>query len=174
MRILLKALKKTFTSATLVGFIQYLILGFLISLIITVIFKTLLLWSGYLFLFLCIFLDRLVLVSKDIDEEEGDKPFLSEEEIDKGKTTLLSRVLKKTFSSRIKFVTILIFSFYVTVQLGYLSVFYIGVPLLLSSLYLINLVFSFLFDESGFIHPSLGSSDSIIGGDGGGGDGGGE
>ena len=167
MRILLKALRKTFTSATLVGFVQYLILGFLISFFpFQVIFGEFLLWSGYLFLFLLIFINRLELISKTVDEGKGDITFLSEEELDKEKTTLLTRVFKKTFYGRFKFIVSLIFVFICAVIGGIFE----GLGMLLA-FYLILFMFNFLFDESGFLH---GSSSGIDFGGGGGGGGGGD
>ena len=88
LRILLKALRKTFTSITLVGFIQFLILGLILSVLFSVLLKVFFnisfLWSGYLFLFIYYFLNRLIIISKTIDEEKVDITVLSEE-VDKEK-----------------------------------------------------------------------------------------
>ena len=152
MRILLKSLKKTFTSITLVGFIQYLIFGFIFSILISIIFDIFLLWSGYLFLFTYYFLTRLIMVSKTIDEDKVDTTILSEE-VDKEKTTLLSRVFKKTFPGRINFLFYLLLAFGFTVYIGFLEIFYIAVPIGLLAIYLIRFIHSFLTDESGFYRP---------------------
>ena len=179
MRILLKALRKTFTSITLVGFIQFLILGLILSVLFFVLFFvffdiSVYYWSGYIFLFIYYFLNRLILVSKTIDEEKVDITVLSEE-VDKEKTTLLSRVLKKTFPGRIDFLFFLLLAFGLTVQFGFLEIFYIAVPIGLLAIYIMRFVYSFLTDESGFLHPSSKSrlGDSGIDGGGGGGDSGG-
>ncbi len=173
MRIFLKALRKTFTSITLVGFIQYLIFGFIFSVLFLVLFNISFLWSGYLFLFIYYFLNRLIMVSKTIDDEKVDITVLTEE-VDKEKTTLLSRVLKRTFSGRINFLFCLLLAFGFTVYVGFLEIFYIAVPIGLLAIYLIRFIHSFLTDESGFLHPtsSSGLGDSGIGA--GGFDGGGD
>ena len=169
MRILLKSLKKTFTSITLVGFIQYLIFGFIFSILIAVIFDIYFLWSGYLFLFTYYFLTRLIMVSKTIYEDKVDTTVPSEE-VDKEKTRLLSRVFKKTFPGRIDFLFFLLLAFGLTVQFGFLEIFYIAVPIGLLAIYIMRFVYSFLTDESGFLHPSSRSrlGDSSIDGGGGG------
>ena len=156
MRILLKSLKKTFTSITLVGFIQYLIFGFIFSILISLIFDKFFLWSGYLFLFTYYFLTRLIMVSKTIDEDKVDTTVLSEE-VDKEKTTLLSRVLKKTFSGRFNFLITLLLAFGFTVYFGFLEIFYLAVPIGLLAIYLIRFIHSFLTDESGFYRPKSSS-----------------
>ena len=171
MRILLKALKKTFTSITLVGFIQYLIFGFIFSILISLIFDIFFLWSGYLFLFTYYFLTRLIMVSKTIDKDKVDTTVLSEE-VDKEKTTLLSRVFKKTFPGRINFLFYLLLAFGFTVYVGFLEIFYIAVPIGLLAIYIMRFVYSFLTDESGFLHPSSRSLLGDSGIDGGGFDGG--
>jgi len=89
LRILLKALRKTFTSITLVGFIQFLILGLILSVLFFVLFSvffdiSVYHWSGYIFLFIYYFLNRLIIISKTIDEEKVDITVLSEE-VDKEK-----------------------------------------------------------------------------------------
>ena len=173
LRILLKALKKTFTSITLVGFIQYLIFGFIFSILISLIFDIFFLWSGYLFLFTYYFLTRLIMVSKTIDEEKVDSTVLSEE-VDKEKTTLLSRVHKRTFPGRNSFLFYLLLAFGFTVYVGFLEIFYIAVPIGLLAIYIMRFVYSFFTDESGFLHPSSRSSLGDSGIDGGGFDGGGD
>ena len=161
MRILLKALRKTFTSITLVGFIQFLILGLILSVLFFVLFFvffdiSVYYWSGYIFLFIYYFLNRLILVSKTIDEEKVDITVLSEE-VDKEKTTLLSRVLKKTFSGRFNFLITLLLAFGFTVYFGFLEIFYLAVPIGLLAIYLIRFTHSFLTDESGFYRPKSSS-----------------
>ena len=174
LRILLKALRKTFTSTTLVGFVQYLILSFFSSILITHIFGELLLWSGFLFLFLVIFINRLELVSKTVDEGKGDIPFISEEELDKEKTTALSRVFKRTFYSRKQFIVFLIIAIFGAVTGRDFELFFI----VLAAIYLILFMICFLFDESGFLgNPRFFTStrEGPMGSEGGGGgcDGGG-
>ena len=172
MRILLKALRKTFTSTTLVGFVQYLILGFLISIFpCQAIFGEVLLWSGYLFLFLLIFINRLELVSKTVDEGKGDIPFISEEKLDKEKTALL-RVFKRTFYGRFKFIVSLIFAIYGMLYFRAFEAIFI----VLAAIYLILFMICFLIDESGFLLDQRFSSAEKKGGpigSEGGGDGGG-
>ena len=154
LRILLKALRKSFTSITLVGFIQFLILGLILSVLFFVLFFvffdiSIYYWSGYIFLFIYYFLNRLILVSKTIDEEKVDITVLSEE-VDKEKTTLLSRVLKKTFSGRFNFLITLLLAFGFTVYFGFLEIFYLAVPIGLLAIYLIRFIHSFFTDELGF------------------------
>ena len=177
LRILLKALRKSFTSITLVGFIQFLILGLILSVLFAVLlevfFNIIFLWSGYPFVIINYFINRLILVSKTIDEEKVDITVLSEE-VDKEKTTLLSRVLKKTFSGRFNFLITLLLAFGFTVYVGFLEIFYIAVPIGLLAIYIIRFVYSFLTDESGFLHPSSRSRLGDSGIDGGGFDGGGD
>ena len=170
MRILLKALRKTFTSITLVGFIQFLILGLILSVLFAVLlevfFNIIFLWSGYPFVIINYFINRLILVSKTIDEEKVDITLLSEE-VDKEKTTLLSRVLKKTFSGRFNFLITLLLAFGFTVYFGFLEIFYLAVPIGLLAIYLIRFIHSFLTDESGFYRPTSSSGSNGHGIDGG-------
>ena len=160
LRILLKALRKSFTSITLVGFIQFLILGLILSVLFAVLlevfFNIIFLWSGYPFVIINYFINRLILVSKTIDEEKVDITVLSEE-VDKEKTTLLSRVLKKTFSGRFNFLITLLLAFGFTVYFGFLEIFYLAVPIGLLAIYLIRFIHSFLTDESGFYRPNSSS-----------------
>ena len=170
LRILLKALRKSFTSITLVGFIQFLILGSILSVLFFVFCGvffdiSVYYWSGYIFLFIYYFLNRLIMVSKTIDEEKIDITILSEE-VDKEKTTLLSRVLKKTFPGRNSFLFYLTLAFCITVYVGFLEIFYIAVPIGLLATYLIRFIYSFLTDESGFYHPTSSSSSSSSSGSG--------
>ena len=173
--ILLKALRKTFTSITLVGFIQFLILGLILSVLFAVLlevfFNIIFLWSGYPFVIINYFINRLIMVSKTIDEEKVYITVLSEE-VDKEKTTLLSRVLKKTFSGRFNFLITLLLAFGFTVYFGFLEIFYIAVPIGLLAIYLIRFIHSFLTDESGFYRPTSSSRWGDGGVDGGGVDGG--
>ena len=106
------------------------------------------------------------MVSKTIDEEKVDITVLSEE-VDKEKTTLLSRVFKKTFPGRINFLFYLLLAFGFTVYFGFLEIFYLAAPIGLLAIYLIRFIHSFLTDESGFLHPASSSSWGGSGTDGG-------
>ena len=175
MRILLKSLKKTFTSITLVGFIQYLILGFIFSVLFKVLFNINFLWSGFPFVLLCIFLHRL-LVELGIVEERVGSPLSSGKNynsVDKENKKLLSIVLKRTFKGRSDFCLMLLLAFAFTVYVGFLEIFYIAIPIGLLAIFLMPFVYQFLFDESGFwrhissIHDVSGLDGGVFGGDGG-------
>ena len=97
-------------------------------------------------------------------------PLFSQKKLIKKKQDYYQEYLKKTFPGRIDFLFFLLLAFGLTVQFGFLEIFYIAVPIGLLAIYIMRFVYSFLTDESGFLHPSSRSrlGDSSIDGGGGG------